>query len=582
VADPTSAALGVRLEGLASLALEADSPELAAEATALAARTAEGRFFVAAVGGFKRGKSTLVNALLDVPVLPVGVVPVTSVITIVRYGRELAARVGFVTGDVREVPPTAVAAFVTEAENPGNEKGVAVVEVFVPSPVLASGLCLVDTPGLGSVFQGNTRTTRAFVPQIDAALIVIGADPPISADELALAVEIGRQVDHLIVVLNKADRCSETERAEGAAFAERVLGRELGRPIGPILEVSAAERLATGRPTRDWTTLAATLDTLARKAGAELVEAARRRGLARLTARVAQAIEQRAEALRRPLDESERRLERLRHVVGETERALADLGPLFTAAQDELAAEFAQYRQAFLDRVLEEARSELDRALGGASAEPAGRLRNLAAETARRVARAHVERWRGEIQPVGEALYRQVTGRFIALARDLLARLAEFDDPALVSLEDAVEPETGFRAASEFYFTELFSVAEASPAERLIDGLRSRRRLRHAVRRRAESYLTRLIESNSARVANDLKQRVIESRRRLEADVRASLRQAVALAERALEGARRAQAGGAAAVEAEMARLETIRAKVAALGADGARDLAEAAPRGSE
>jgi hypothetical protein len=80
--------------------------------------------------------------------------------------------------DWEECDPTALAIYVSEEHNPANEKAVAAVEVFVPSPLLRSGMCLVDTPGLGSVSLANTEATRAFVPHIDAALVVLGADPP--------------------------------------------------------------------------------------------------------------------------------------------------------------------------------------------------------------------------------------------------------------------------------------------------------------------------------------------------------------------------------------------------------------------
>lgn len=80
------------LEGLAH---EAGAIELAREAGIVAERLREGRFYVACVGQFKRGKSTLINALVQDNVLPVGVVPVTSVITVVRWGERLAARVRF-------------------------------------------------------------------------------------------------------------------------------------------------------------------------------------------------------------------------------------------------------------------------------------------------------------------------------------------------------------------------------------------------------------------------------------------------------------------------------------------------------
>jgi hypothetical protein len=67
---------------------------------------------------------------------------------------------------------------------------VAAVEIFHPAHWLSKGVCLVDTPGLGSVFLGNTEETRAFVPHVDAALVVLGVDPPIGADELVLVEEV--------------------------------------------------------------------------------------------------------------------------------------------------------------------------------------------------------------------------------------------------------------------------------------------------------------------------------------------------------------------------------------------------------
>src|SRR5713101_8280435 len=70
---------------LIRLASEADTPGIAKDAAALAERIAEGRFYVACVGQFKRGKSTLLNALIGDPILPAGVAPVTSVVTVIRY-----------------------------------------------------------------------------------------------------------------------------------------------------------------------------------------------------------------------------------------------------------------------------------------------------------------------------------------------------------------------------------------------------------------------------------------------------------------------------------------------------------------
>jgi Dynamin family len=166
------------------------------------------------VGQFKRGKSTLLNALIGMDVLPAGVIPVTSVVTVLRHGEQLGARVRFQDHQWMSADVSALADYVTEERNPDNRKGVSGVEVFVPSDLLAHGMSLVDTPGLGSVTEAGAAATHAFVPHIDAALVVLGADPPISGDELALIDRIADKTPRLIYVLNKADRVSEPDRRE--------------------------------------------------------------------------------------------------------------------------------------------------------------------------------------------------------------------------------------------------------------------------------------------------------------------------------------------------------------------------------
>jgi hypothetical protein len=171
-------------EVLADVARELGDDAAAADVTALKQRLDEGRFFVACVGQFKRGKSTLINALVGDAVLPVGVIPVTAVVTVVRNGDARRVRVKTRVADWHDVPLAELASYVAEEQNPDNVKEVLAVEAYVPSPLLASGMCLVDTPGLGSVHASNTAATRDFVPHIDAALVVLGADPPISGEEL--------------------------------------------------------------------------------------------------------------------------------------------------------------------------------------------------------------------------------------------------------------------------------------------------------------------------------------------------------------------------------------------------------------
>ncbi|CAM5547676.1 dynamin family protein [Rhodanobacter lindaniclasticus] len=78
----------------------ADLPSVSAPAlTALRARFSAHAFNLVVAGEFKRGKSTLVNALVGADLLPTGVVPLTSVVTLLRYGDVAAASVIFESGE---------------------------------------------------------------------------------------------------------------------------------------------------------------------------------------------------------------------------------------------------------------------------------------------------------------------------------------------------------------------------------------------------------------------------------------------------------------------------------------------------
>ena len=295
------------LSRLAEIAAEFGAEQVAATARSIAERVAGGRFYVACVGQFKRGKSTLLNALVGAPVLPMGVVPVTTVPTIVRYGDSLAARVRFEHADWVDIPVGATEEYVSERKNPGNEKRVAGLEIFAPNPLLKTGMCLVDTPGLGSVHAGNTGATRAFIPHIDAAIVLIGADPPLSGEELQLVESVNHEVHELILVLNKADRTDESERAEAVVFSRRVLENRLGRSLPAIFQVSALERLENHGPARDWHLLIQTLTSLVGHSGVSLVRAAALRGIRRTADQLLGIVAEERAALQQPIEQSERR-----------------------------------------------------------------------------------------------------------------------------------------------------------------------------------------------------------------------------------------------------------------------------------
>ena len=113
--------LTAALNKLAALGTERDREQL----LALLDRLDAARLRVLVVGEAKRGKSTLINALLGRDVLPSGVTPLTAVATTVRYSDDSRIEVAFLDGHEEKHPLTALADFVTEARNPRNQRMVA-------------------------------------------------------------------------------------------------------------------------------------------------------------------------------------------------------------------------------------------------------------------------------------------------------------------------------------------------------------------------------------------------------------------------------------------------------------------------
>jgi GTPase Era involved in 16S rRNA processing len=205
------------------------------------------RFQLAALGQFKRGKSTVLNALLGESVLPTGVVPITAIATFLEPATDWRVRVTYTSEKIEkfdfEGPEPArdcLTKYVTEESNPHNVLDVARVEVFLPSEFLQRGVVLIDTPGVGSTHRHNTAAADAVLPECDAALFVVSADPPITEVELEYLGRIRGTAARLIIVLNKIDMVDAAEGEAAAGFLRAVLVDHAKLdPFTPIFSLSA-------------------------------------------------------------------------------------------------------------------------------------------------------------------------------------------------------------------------------------------------------------------------------------------------------------------------------------------------------
>jgi hypothetical protein len=199
----------------------------------------EEAFNLVILGQFKRGKSTFINALLGESILPTAIIPLTSVVTILRYGPELKVVVEFLNDRREEVSLAQLPAYITERENPENKKGVKEVTVFYPSQYLKGGVRIIDTPGAGSIYSHNTDVAYSYLPYVDAGIFVVSADPPLSKSEHQFLKDVRGYVDKLFFILNKIDQVSEEDRLESSGFTTRILEDDLGKGKVKMYPLSA-------------------------------------------------------------------------------------------------------------------------------------------------------------------------------------------------------------------------------------------------------------------------------------------------------------------------------------------------------
>jgi GTP-binding protein EngB required for normal cell division len=184
---------------------------------------------IAIVGRFKAGKSSFLNHFLGRPLLPVGVVPVTTVITEVRFGPIERADVRFLEGRVQEVSLNEIAGYVSERENAENHKRVATIQIELPSLARFPRLTFVDTPGLESVLAHNTEAAMSWLPNVGLALVAVSVDPPLSQQDIELLKNLYQYTPSVSILLTKVDLLVPEERSEVLDFVRTQLEKSLGR-----------------------------------------------------------------------------------------------------------------------------------------------------------------------------------------------------------------------------------------------------------------------------------------------------------------------------------------------------------------
>jgi GTPase SAR1 family protein len=198
------------------------------------ARIENKTFWVAVVGEFKRGKSTFINALLGEEILPSDIEPCSATINRVTYSLSKYVEVEFKDGRKEKIEIDKLSEYVTKLTPEAEAVAANVKEavVYYPASYCKNNIDIIDTPGLNDD-PSMTGVTLSVLPRVDAAILVIMAQSPVSEVERdflenkLLINDLGR----VIFVVTGIDRCNRPGDADKviASVEKRIKEYVLGR-----------------------------------------------------------------------------------------------------------------------------------------------------------------------------------------------------------------------------------------------------------------------------------------------------------------------------------------------------------------
>ena len=171
------------------------------------------RFNLAVLGEFRRGKSTLINALLRTPLLPSDIVPTTASVNRITYDSQPQAKVEYFDGTSEEIAIENLAEYATQdGEKSDNVRE---VTVWYPTVYCSNNVDIYDTPGLNDS-ERMTQATTEVISRMDVAIFVLAANVNFSMSECEFIGEklMTSDVGRVIFVVTRMDEYTPEQKTK--------------------------------------------------------------------------------------------------------------------------------------------------------------------------------------------------------------------------------------------------------------------------------------------------------------------------------------------------------------------------------
>lgn len=179
-------------------------------------------YSVAITGPSRAGKSTLINAIMECDISPIGILPTTGIPIAIIPGNRNIAEIYFKDGrkEVGAANSVFLKRFVSQEDNPNNCKNVKSVTVKLVNQKLERGISFYDIPGLDDPDENVRSVVTSTLHSVNAIVYVVDISPAkeggfsLTKQIIEDLNELGLKMDRMFLVFNKADRLSKKRKQD--------------------------------------------------------------------------------------------------------------------------------------------------------------------------------------------------------------------------------------------------------------------------------------------------------------------------------------------------------------------------------
>ena len=172
------------------------------------------------IGNFSTGKSSMINAIIEKPLLSVDITPETAVPTEIYYGNNKVLqydKTGVIERKIEELPLQGLTVQTTD-----------LVKIEYDNPFLEEikSVNIVDLPGFDTSIELHNRAIDQYLPNSLAYLLVVSSDEPVLKESISdFLKELKTYNMPVYVVITKSNRLDEDELEECRKLLKKLVSR---------------------------------------------------------------------------------------------------------------------------------------------------------------------------------------------------------------------------------------------------------------------------------------------------------------------------------------------------------------------